>query len=325
VYYMDLLDVSGTAHGLDNALKAAPKHKLLVLDHFDHRLDDPAWSGTLLVALETELLHGRRVVLMTSREPCALFPLPEQLGQNRDPVRERWTRLLGQFVDVAVAEIASGADARFGEDVREMAEGVVDRGDTGDPDRDRARKAEVALQRECGVHRRLEEIAVQLRRRPDFSQLTPEGVVEQVRDLGDSYYHALWTILEQDEKVVVSQLAHGVVVNPTGKRAARRLLARRILRRDPELHLMNESFRRFIREEIPTSTIEKWERGEPSSPWQRLRFPIGLGLLAVVAFLFVTQRSAFDSAIALVTAAGVGTTAILKVLSAARLPGRTGQ
>jgi hypothetical protein len=123
---------------------------------------------------------------------------------------------------------------------------------------------------------------------------------------------------------VVSQLAQGVVVSPNGKRAARRLLARRILVREPELRLMNRSFRKFVREEVPAEAIAEWERGDATSAWQRLRFPLIFGLLALAAFLFVTQRNAFDNAVAVVTAVGVGTTALLKIASTIRLPIRGG-
>lgn len=388
LYYLDLLKFAGTERDLDAELTAARnQRKLLVLDHFDHHLDNPTWNEKLLHALEDHVSVRRcKVVLMTSREPCALFPLVEHESGGR-PTTERWIRLLGRFVDVAVADLSrlagearndqpAGAepvtgiaaerrefrklapadhavalnaddDTEAAADGRNLAvaagpepagHGIVWRPSDIVRVVERARHvsaglvtnaqavratAERTLDRETRGRRRLEQVAEHVRKRPDFAMLTPEGIVEQVRDMADSYYHALWSILDQDEKLVVTQLAHGVVVNPNGKRAVRRLLARRVLVRDPELRLMNESIRRFIREEVPASIIADWERGAPTSPWQRLRFPIGLGLVAVVAFLFVTQRSAFDNAMALVTAAGVGTTAILKLLGSARWPGRS--
>jgi hypothetical protein len=355
VHFLDLLELAGANTDVEHALNAAPADRLLVLDHFDHRLNDHSWSDRLLLALESHvLLRGRNVVLMTSREPRALFPLAEQLGGAPDETRERWIRLLGQFVDVEVAEsgeaVAAGGETQVGGEegggvgeltrttrvlkqasssaalpasLLTLIQGLVPIRAHAAARAVQPTAAERVLDRECAAHKGLAEIAVRVRKRPDFQRLTPEAIVEQVREMAESHYHALWAELEADEKLVVSQLAHGVVVNPNVKRAVRRLLARRIVIRQPELRLMNDSFRKFLQEEVPAS-FEEREYGEPSSAWQRVRFPIGLGLVVVIGFLFVTQRGAFDSAIALVTAAGLGSTAILKLISVIR-PGRSGE
>lgn len=339
----DLLDVIAGDEGRnEEALRGATEGQgPICLDHFDQRLHQESWTRPLLARLEHLIYVDRRVVvLLTSREPSALFPRSSQIDAAGDEETHRWVRLLGQFVEVRIAAFRAPEAGEPG------ARGSTPGGPTTPPlpaaanlemagggapgshpaavgERPRRQLREV-LEYESETHPFLLRIAAHMGRRADFGELTPDTLVDQIREMADSYYHALWSILEREEKLVIAQLAAGVVVNPRCERAVRHLLERGILVRAPELRLMNESFARFVREEVPPATVFAWERERPASAWQRIRFPILLAVGAVAAFLFTTQRPTFDAVIAILSTAAVGTTAAVRLFSVARSSGGGG-
>lgn len=315
IEYVDLLEImGGDETSIPGALRSATTGDgAICLDHFDQRLREPSWAHPLLVWLEElVLVRGRPVLLLTSREPSALFPRSAEI-QDEDGGNEetrRWVRLLGQFVKVRVTSFQAGPTDRDGGSDREA----------GSPELDENLRA--VLDYEGRTHPVLRRIVVRIRarlgREGGSEHLTSDALVDQIREMADSYYHALWTILEREEKLVVGQLAAGAVVNPKCERTVRRLLERRILVLEPELKLMNESFARFVREEIPPETVAEWERDEEASAWQRLRVPILLAIGAIVVFLFITQRTTFDTLIAILSTAAVGATAAVRLVTVAR-------
>jgi len=324
-----------------------------VIDHFDFRFDEKAWREPLLAALEELVyVYQKRVILFTSREIDALVPLLEEAEGEEIQELRRWTRLLGNFTTIPVAGLiyddpAEVKDPDAGKDKeskesRLAAETAETENRPGneppEPDQETSKTSvtethpdpdgptsdwvegviEEILGPDSSGFGPLRRIADQLARRKGCDALTTEARLGLFREMADRYFHALWWILDKDERLVVAQLAAGVVVSPGCKRAIRRLLARGILVRAPELRLMHPCFATFVREEVPGSLVSEWERKEPISAWQRLRFPLLLGVAVVVAFLFVTQRTAFDSLVAILTTAAVGTTALLRVISVAR-------
>ena len=320
----------------EKALQAATRGgRPICLDHFDQQLSQESWARPLLAHLEQLVyVDQRTVILLTSREPGALFSQSGEIEAEGDEEALRWIRLLGQFVKVGVADLKTeqtqrglgtgGAESPeergWGRMVRRVR-AFYDRLRPPESTREERRieRLRKVLDYESRTHPALQEIVRHAERRERFHELTPDALLDQIREMADSYYHALWSILEREEKVVVAQLAAGAVVNPKSVRAIRRLLARKILVRRPELALMNASFARFVREEISMSTVAVWEREEPVSAWQRLRFPILLAVGAVAAFLFVTQRPTFDLVIAILSAAVVGTTAAVRLFGGVRI------
>jgi hypothetical protein len=85
----------------------------------------------------------------------------------------------------------------------------------------------------------------------------------------------------------------------------RRLLGKGLLRKDPDLRLMNRSFKRFVLTPECRREVAVLEQMAEPSVWDRLRVPLGLTSLATLLFLVITQREAFDATVAM--AAGVTT------------------
>ncbi|HKJ01669.1 MAG TPA: cache domain-containing protein, partial [Longimicrobiales bacterium] len=248
--YLDLPELAeddedANARALREAAKGAGA---ICMDHFDQQLDQESWARPLLEHLEHLVFgEGRQVLLLTSREPSGLVPRLGAKGEGGVEDRLRWTRLLGRFVKVRIAAFRLDHEAEPSAVATPPGEPMPER-------------LGAVLRHESRGHPFLRKVADQAAAHTDFEMLTPDALVDQVREMADGYYHALWSILEREEKVVVAQLAESVVVNPKCERAIRRLLEREVLVFDPELRLMNESFARFVREEIPAGRVDTWER-----------------------------------------------------------------
>lgn len=276
---------------------AEPDERIACIDFFDHRFWDSSWNEKLLGCIERLVyVGGRRVFLLTSHEASDLLD-----GAGREPLpagaRQRWTRLLGQFVSVHVAD-------HSGERLN-LPPGLP---------KDHRRW----LRREYAEYEPLRKVVRQLAQRTGVARLSEDALIDQMREMAASHYRALWSILPRDERMLVAQLAAGAVVNPKGEEGMRHLLARRLLVRDPEFRLMNESFRRFINETVPAEDVKKWERQGAASTWQQIKLPILLGLGLGGGFLVATQQELRSVAMAIIPAAAAGGLGLLQLLSLRR-------
>ena len=94
------------------------------------------------------------------------------------------------------------------------------------------------------------------------------------------------------------------------------LLRRELIVRDQDIHLFNHSFRQFVKSAEKISfAAEQDKQAQQGSLWQTLKVPILVTMLAIAAFLFVTQQDLFSSSLALVTGLTTLIPAMLKVMS----------
>jgi hypothetical protein len=76
---------------------------------------------------------------------------------------------------------------------------------------------------------------------------------------------------------------------------------------------MDPSFRSFVLKMSAVEGINRY-RAETESHWERLKAPLLLILLGVIAFLFLTQKELFDTSLSLVSALTGGAIALLKLV-----------
>lgn len=312
--YVDLMEVQVRTDG--TPVLPPAESDLICFDRFDHRLREDAWNARLLTYLE-DLVYVKRkkAILLTSREPDTLFEEPhgDEMAVPDGP--RRWARVLGQFAKVSVADLVP-ADA-FMKDLEASLERKCLEVPLG-PERDKRRNRLVELHhhilRECGYSRRLQDVGRQILETPGYEDLTPQQLLDHVREGADPYYRAVWAIMGPDERLVVAQLAAGAMVNPACGRSLRRLLTRGLMKRDPALHLMNQSFPNFVRETVPDALVLDWEQEGTSGTWETIRAPLIVGWIAVALFLFWTQRDVMGNTIAFLSTAGVGLAATFRIL-----------
>jgi hypothetical protein len=137
-----------------------------------------------------------------------------------------------------------------------------------------------------------------------------DQILEELEERAGSIYRNVWQSCDESERVVLEHVAQHGLTSTTSRRAVRRLLARGLLRKDPELRLMNRSFRRFVLEEERQREVVILESQAGPSLWDRLRLPLGAGALIGVTFLAATQREAFNATLTVAT----GLTGLVPVL-----------
>jgi len=144
-----------------------------------------------------------------------------------------------------------------------------------------------------------------------------DQVLDEIGERAEEYYTALWNPCSTSEKLVLMQIAQTGLVNGKVRKDVRSLLARGLLRRDPQLRLMNETFRRFVFVQAATSSLARQlEADLGSDAWSRFRVPFFAAVMVVLLFFFGTQRELFDSTFAVVGGLTATIPALLKMLSA---------
>jgi hypothetical protein len=144
-----------------------------------------------------------------------------------------------------------------------------------------------------------------------------DQVLDEIGERAEEYYTALWNACSPGEQLALMQIAQTGLVNGKTRKEVRRHLARGLLRRDPQIRIMNETFRRFVCAQAATSSLsQQLEEGVGGDAWNRFRLPFAVAVLVVLLFFFGTQRELFDSSFAVISGMTVTIPALLKILSA---------
>lgn len=172
------------------------------------------------------------------------------------------------------------------------------------------------LARECRPDSYLrEEIAPFLADTLDLEVLDEEQIIEQVQYQAEAHYQYLWTTCSDQEKVVLYRLSTDGFASPNSFQIVQELLRRGLLVMDPALRPMNESFRTFVAT-LDSPVIAEYEQQAWNESWRRVQAPLLLGLVAVLAFIFVTQPNLAQEAAAFLPTLAAGLPALLKIVSA---------
>ena len=137
--------------------------------------------------------------------------------------------------------------------------------------------------------------------------LTRDQILEEIEESADQHYREIWKKRSEDERVLLEHVARHGLASAASRRVVRKLLAAGLLRKDPELRLMSESFRRFVLEPERRREVAALEQQAAPSLWDRLRIPLAMSGTLALLFLLVTQREALDTTVSMalgVTTAG---------------------
>ncbi len=152
--------------------------------------------------------------------------------------------------------------------------------------------------------------------------LTYEQILDEVEERAAPIYRREWQNCTSEERVVLEHIAQHGLANAACRRVVRRLLVKGLLRKDPDLRLMNQTFQRFVLGPDRRREVMRLEGAAEPSLWDRLRVPLGLGATGALVFLVMTQREAFDATVTV--AAGV-TTAVPTLLRLTSMLAQLGQ
>jgi hypothetical protein len=128
-------------------------------------------------------------------------------------------------------------------------------------------------------------------------------------------YESRWQSCSDEEKLLLIQLVEEGYANPKQDEVVRRLLAAGLLRLDPVLRPMNQSFALFVAANAQPDQVRKQEHANRGMRWSLVRTLLIAALLLIMVFLALTQRDVVEVWIAYLGTAGAGTIGVLKLLS----------
>ena len=318
-------DWDAALSGLEKALSGEP----ILLDHFDEGSGDGRLSAKKLWLVEQLVqTRRRRLVILSAIGP---FPLqhggltgePGSKGEEGPSVEQRWASLLtSSFVVIDLdPRFETEADAESKQPGRmTVLELNLGRGPrawvrnfTARVKVRQYREIRRVLDRECAGNPFLssihDDLSRMIRRRGDEG-LDREEILAEIEDRASNYYEGLWACCSQVEKLALEHLAEDGFANYRDGKVVRPLIARGLVRRDPHLRLMNETFRRFVVSTIRRNEIAALEQDTQASAWDNFKRPFAT-ILALVLVLFVaTQKERFDATMAVI----LGATGVLPSL-----------
>jgi hypothetical protein len=140
-------------------------------------------------------------------------------------------------------------------------------------------------------------------------------LLDEIGERAETYFAGLWLSCREDEKLLLYNLAHNGLANGRGRRILRRLIARGLVRRDPNLELFSESFRLYVLEAAQRENIVNLAReNRGASAWDSLRVPFFVIIISFVLLVFATQKDIMTTTTALATALTTGLPILMKLI-----------
>lgn len=303
--------------------EVAPIQRVAIPD-IDERPEDVGLLRRKLGLVEELMGDADQTVILLTRADAAILTERARAASKWDADPERWPKLIARLTVVDQRDIDKGGGepartstpASWWRDLQRAAVGVheelVNRWrQLGRPGNWR----EDLIASEGRSHPVLGRIHLALRDTPTFQDgsLTADQILEEVEERATSFYQRIWEACDPDERVVLEHVARHGLASAASRRAVRRLLSRGLLRKDPGLRLMNQSFARFVlegerRQEVATIELQ----AEPSL-WDRLRIPLAVTAVAALTFLVATQREAVDATLSMAVGVSAAVPTLVKL------------
>ena len=297
----------------------APASQRIAIPDLEESPDDAQSLEKKLEIVEAVMdLPNQTVLLFTRRTARELDAWVSERSAS-SPNRDRWARLIGRLrVTELPARTGTTWWQRWKDHLRHLVQGWREEftsrwQDLQAPLRWRAR----LLEREGQSDRKIDEIATELQKSPAFvsGSLTRDQILEEIEERAEQHYREIWQAQHQDERVLLEHVARHGLASAASRRVVRRLLAAGLLRKDPELRLMSESFRRFVLEPERRQEVAALEQQAEPSLWDRLRVPLALSGTLALLFLVVTQREALDTTVSMALGVTTAVPTLVKLTS----------
>jgi hypothetical protein len=282
---------------------------------FEYGINDGAVNERKLQWLERmQLLPDRTVIIVSTVTPAYVFTTPPPSALPADsvlPYFERWRALFERFVCITAEEL----ELRHDEWLRRQKFRTVSQLNASEP--------KTWLEKETAHNSFLRQLAKEIegeeKARRDEGRFDAradrEHLLDEIGERAETYYAGLWASCHADEKLLLFQLAHSGLANGRNRRLLRRLMARGLVRREPNLELFSETFRLYVlgaarREDIAGRAHAQ----RPASTWDSLRVPFFIVIISFLLLLFATQQDLLTTTGALATALTTGLPIIMKLL-----------
>jgi hypothetical protein len=300
IHYCDLRIES------NKQIKEYSSKDVVVLDNLDFNMGNKAFNETKLKNLE-DLVYkvGCRVVLVSSIDP--VFYLTDLDSASATPPSPSDSEFLARWVSVMssfqLVSIEDSARARFHE--------MLAKKDAEPSPLDFVRW----LNEECRHTTFLRSVGSVLFREHRHDAYFDRRVLEnKLSERTRSYYPLLWSTLSPSERLILFQLAKDGWANSLNESAIQQLLTKELIRREPMLQVMNESFRLFVRDKQDQRQILEWQQQSKQSSWNSLKIALLATAIGLGAWLFYAQKDLFQGVIGYILSLGAAVAAIANIL-----------
>lgn len=242
-------------------------------------------------------LPDRTVIVISSVTQAFVMTVPPPNGAPANYL-ERWRALLDRFVTVTAEEL----EMRHQEWKRRQDFRTRSQFAAGGPRN--------WLENETAYNPFLRRLRDELDADADRPHL-----LDEISERAETYYAGLWASCRQDEKLLLHQLARNGLANGRNRRTLRRLIARGLVRRDPNLKLFSDTFRLYVLSASEHEDLVNRARAEQgASTWDALRLPFFIVIISFLILLFATQKDLLTTTTALATALTTGLPIIMKLI-----------
>ena len=314
---MRLLDVPLIAKTPDWASKIDYREldafDAIAIDHFDYKLTDVPTNQQKLQLLEMLLTKEKPIIVFSDVEPSQ-YQFSNGASETHGDFHDyggRWAGIMSEFFKEYAEDI--GDSKGFSELLKLEKHRIL--ADLRGRSKEEIEELFGILYAECAHKLALQNIGRHILLQKSFITLSPGHLLNRILSQARTYYNDLWNSCSVDEKLTLYHLAQDRLLSHRDP-DIEPLLRRGLIVRGDDVHLINDSFRQFVKStEQIVSVCEYEEKVKRDSPWNTLKVPLLVILVGITIFLFVTQRDLYTSSLAVLTAVTTIIPAIFKVLS----------
>jgi hypothetical protein len=279
------------------------KNKLIIVNHFEYNIRDAITNRLKLNFLEGLMLDSHcKIIILSTIHPVGFLDsimnqvIDEDMKFVPGQDLERWHVLLGHYRIIVFPLEQSREKESY-----KYLEAIY----------------KETQQTHFLIHTQhyAIEIANQLRKKDRF--VSSDELALKLQVMAHYFYMYIWESLTKEEKFLLYDLAEDNLVNSFDDYNLNMLLAKGvIIRPDGTLKLFNKGFRNFILTAIGNTELSKIKNNiRDNGNWSRLRNPLLIILLAILAFLITSQQEIYSKLISYVAALAAGIPVILKLFS----------
>ena len=293
-----VLDLHGTfgkeawAAGLSASIPKGTK--AIILDHFEYRWEDSTYRKEKGLLLEQLLAAGYQICILSTRDPLEWTkgPWTEAGDPSQEVPQAYWVDLLATF------GFTHFVPSRMEGLLREWLNPQMDHTPLdGTPSKLAVKHC---LHQESQPTLQLERIGHWVRSFQEWATWTPSQMKEQFLQIGWPYYQALWQSCSLSEKLALFHLALDGYLHADNPELTS-LSQKGLVRLEPDLQLMNDSFRQFVLHLGSNLQLSKWEKQATQDTWGRLKWPFLMIFGGIILFFFFTQQEFKNSFITLIS------------------------
>jgi hypothetical protein len=298
----------------EQLLQPAPPETVLAIDHFDYQSDDHVANQQKLNVIEKLIENNRKLLIFSAVEPSQYVFGNGDANHKNGEIEEagRWAKVMSYFFTEYAED--TGNPKEFEKLVEEERTRILALNTPGRSNKEINELIDT-LRAECIPKGPLQQVGLRILGQDSFPELGREHLLNRIVNQARPYYNHLWNSCSTPERVTLFHLAQDRLLSHRDP-DIERLLRRELIVRDRDIHLLNDSFRQFIKSTEKSAFVaEEEHKAKQVSPWHTLKVPILVVLVAVTIFLFVTQRDLYTSALAIVTAVTTIIPAFFKLLT----------